>query len=328
MSLIFFDMEGPLTPQDNAYEIMGLWPGGRQVFEAISRYDDLLTLEGRPGYEPGDTLSLIVPFLICHGVTSDVIRSLGEKAPLIAGAPALVENLAQRGWQVHAVTTSYAPFACAVAQRVGIDRSQVASTSLPIERLGRWFPEGERLRVAQLEVELVASPRGDDGWLQERLDRFFWQESAHSPLGHILRAVRPIGGSRKVVAVKAYCLAQGKGMGQVVAVGDSITDARLLESVDRAGGLAIAFNANEYSLPWATVGLASTRLDDLLPLLEAWGAGGRPQARAWVEAQGKLPHTDDRADYRWLGGRPPAPEVLALHQRLRRQVRQAAAALG
>ena len=56
MNLIFFDMEGPLSIQDNAYELMKLFPDGGQVFEVISRYDDLRALDGRDDYDPGDTL--------------------------------------------------------------------------------------------------------------------------------------------------------------------------------------------------------------------------------------------------------------------------------
>ena len=47
---------------------MKLFPNGDRIFEVISRYDDLLTLEEREGYEPGDTLALIVPFLILHNI--------------------------------------------------------------------------------------------------------------------------------------------------------------------------------------------------------------------------------------------------------------------
>ena len=48
-NFICFDIEGPLSSQDNAYELMKLFPNGDRIFEAISRYDDLLTLEGREG---------------------------------------------------------------------------------------------------------------------------------------------------------------------------------------------------------------------------------------------------------------------------------------
>jgi predicted HAD superfamily phosphohydrolase len=38
MNLICFDLEGPLAPQDNAYDLMKLFPHGGKVFEVISRY--------------------------------------------------------------------------------------------------------------------------------------------------------------------------------------------------------------------------------------------------------------------------------------------------
>jgi len=50
---------------------MKLFPNGDKIFEVISRYDDLLTLEEREDYEPGDTLSLIVPFLALHNISED-----------------------------------------------------------------------------------------------------------------------------------------------------------------------------------------------------------------------------------------------------------------
>ena len=39
MNLICFDLEGPLAPQGNAYELMMLFPRGGKIFEAISRGD-------------------------------------------------------------------------------------------------------------------------------------------------------------------------------------------------------------------------------------------------------------------------------------------------
>ena len=71
---IFFDLEGPLSPRDNAFDLMR-HAGAGDIFRLTSRYDDLLALEGRAGYEAGDTLALIVPFLIRHGVTeADIER--------------------------------------------------------------------------------------------------------------------------------------------------------------------------------------------------------------------------------------------------------------
>ena len=75
-NFIAFDLIGPLSPQDNAYDLMKLFPNGDRVFEVLSRYDDLLTLEEKEGYEPGDTLALIVPFLVLHNITEENITTL------------------------------------------------------------------------------------------------------------------------------------------------------------------------------------------------------------------------------------------------------------
>ena len=85
-NFICFDLEGPLSPQDNAYDLMKLFPNGDRIFEVISRYDDLLTLEERESYEPGDTLTLIVPFLVLHNITEDNITTLATKVSFTGGA--------------------------------------------------------------------------------------------------------------------------------------------------------------------------------------------------------------------------------------------------
>ena len=100
MNVICFDLEGPLSPQDNAYELMKLFPGGGRVFEVISRYDDLLTLEGRIDYEPGDTLALIAPFLVYHRITEEDVNTLARKATLTNGAMQLISRLSIDGWKI------------------------------------------------------------------------------------------------------------------------------------------------------------------------------------------------------------------------------------
>ena len=79
-----FDLEGPLSPQDNAYEVMHLFKDGPSLFEVISKYDDYLALQNRHDYEPGDTLKLIVPFLLVNGITEQDIRKVSKRAKLVS----------------------------------------------------------------------------------------------------------------------------------------------------------------------------------------------------------------------------------------------------
>ncbi len=323
MNLIFFDMEGPLSIQDNAYELMMLFPNGGDIFEVISRYDDLLALEGREGYEPGDTLALIVPFLIHHSIAEEDISGLAERAAIVEGAREFIMSL--KHWQVFCISTSYEQYANRIMQRVGIAPENLACTRFPIDRYRNLAQEEDRALVENIEQEILALKAGDDEDMKKRLDRFFWEELPQTSLGLALREVKPMGGRRKATALRGFARARGQFPEQVVVVGDSITDSRMLETVGRAGGLAIAFNANEYALPYATMGLASTNLGDLKIVLNAWEKGGRNAVMQAIEAWGK---GSGEPKFQWLEGRDNLEEPLQIHLRIRRLVRQEAGKLG
>ena len=321
MPFIGFDLEGPLSPNDNAYELMGLFPDGNRIFEVISRYDDLLALEGREGYEPGDTLSLILPFLLRHGIARSRIEALAEKAGLLAGAAETVSRLHAAGWGIGLITTTYQPYALALARRTGIPSERVAGTPFPPEAEAG-LPPGLEAQVALLEAELAPlRPEADDPIIKDRLDAFFWKLLPTTPLAPLMRRVKAVGGRRKVEALRSLTPLQ---LSETVAVGDSITDCRMLETVNREGGLAVAFNANQYALLYATCGLASTHISDILPLLEAWRQGGRGAARQWVSAHEGTHHRDR---LHWLDG-GGWEEALPVHKELRNLVRAGAAKLG
>ena len=59
------DCEGPISKNDNAYELTARFvPDGDKLFAVISKYDDVLAdVLKKPSYNAGDTLKLILPFL-------------------------------------------------------------------------------------------------------------------------------------------------------------------------------------------------------------------------------------------------------------------------
>ena len=132
-------------------------------------------------------------------------------------------------------------------------------------------------------------------------------------------AMRVMGGRRKAEAARKFAAECGVTLADVVAVGDSITDAALLRAVEEEGGLALAFNANTYALPHATAAVASTTLLDLEPLLEAWAEGRRLAVQSLCD---RLPTAD------WLAGRELSEEVVERHRAARQAVRGQAAMLG
>ncbi|HIE51534.1 MAG TPA: hypothetical protein EYP85_07215 [Armatimonadetes bacterium] len=329
--VVAFDLEGPLSPFDHAFEVMAREiPEGKKAFQVISRYDDLLTLERREDYEPGDTLALIIPFLLYFQVGEEELHRVSQEAGLVAGAKELVDQL--RGeWQLYIVSTSYRPHALNIAQQLGIPPENVYSSRFPA---GQPLTERERQLIREawdyLREHLYAEDLesgAKDREIKDYLDRFFWEELAQTSLASLLSDRTLImGGRKKVRAVEEISRRHQTFLREMVVVGDSITDFRMLQVAEAAGGLALVFNGNEYALPYGTVGVASRSLYDLLPLLKSWLRGGRKEVKEFVEQKAPAPPPY----YHWLPGREQEEwdEVVAVHKKLRRTVRGEAGILG
>jgi energy-converting hydrogenase A subunit R len=308
---------------------MKLFPNGDKIFEVISRYDDLLTLEEREGYEPGDTLALIVPFLILHNISEDNITTLAVKAGLTGGADKLISWLQSKGWKVFCISTSYEQYAMYITQKLGIYAHKVACTSFPLDKLRQTLckEDCELLQQAEQDI-LTMRPVADDDRIKQSLDYFFWEKLPTTSLGMALELVKPVGGRRKVAALNRFSKTYDQPLSKWVVVGDSITDFRMLQAVEEAGGLAIAFNANEYALPYSTMSLASTSLFDLTEVLQSWQKGQRKGVEKIVKGKEKTGGVVDRGYFHWLSGRKNIDKVIEIHKRIRRLVREEAGKLG
>jgi len=329
MNLICFDLEGPLVPQDNAYELMKLFPRGDKIFEIISRYDDLLTLEGRPDYEPGDTLALIAPFLAYHRIKEEQIVAMGQKVGLTPGAIELISKLKSQWWDIFCISTSYEQYAYPVTQRLSIPSENVACTSFPLKQISQLLREGEFYLLEQTGNEIVnLSYAVNDTKIKEYLDYFYRHKLPQTSSGGMINQVKPVGGRRKVEALGNFSTRMGKPLSFWTVVGDSITDFKMLQAVNKAGGLAIAFNANEHALKYATMSLASVRLDDLWVALEAWERGGRHAVERIVKEREKTGGYNNREHFHWLDETKDITPALEIHKRIRHLVREEAAKLG
>ena len=306
---------------------MKLIPDGNLIFEVISRYDDLLTMEGREGYEPGDTLALIVPFLVLHNISEADITTAAARATLTDGAAELVSLLKNSGWEVFCITTAYEQYASHITRKLGIPKRNVACTKLKLDKFRITLCKEDTALLEQTEQDIIAM-QADDTMIKRKLDSFFRKLLPRTECGRAIRQVKPVGGRRKVSALRDFSRRIDQPLSRWVVAGDSITDFRMLKEVDNAGGLAIAFNANQYALPYATMSLASINIGDLAPALKAWQEGGREEAKKAVRAREKASVNDNRDNFHWLSGKGDIYDVIALHQRIRRLVREEAGKLG
>ncbi|MBI4300429.1 MAG: hypothetical protein HY677_04775 [Chloroflexi bacterium] len=347
---VCFDLEGPLSPQDNAFQVMRAIPRGQDIFQVISRYDDILVLEPErrceptkadakarlDDYQPGDTLALIIPSLILHRISEEAIASVARECTLVSRADSFVRYLHERGVTTCCITTSYEQHAYSITDRAGVPRVNVACTGLPLDSFASKVGAADLEGVRRVEVQILslasatASGSEREALLKERLDRFFWDELAGTPLGEITYGLRPIGGQRKVLALKAFSECHSIPLDSMLVIGDSITDRDMLRAVDEAGGVSVAFNANAYALSEATMSLASTHLNDLELVWESWAEGGRRGLEEKVNALEACGGSGQRAHFQWLAGRREGAmsRALPIHAKIRRLVREEAGNLG
>jgi energy-converting hydrogenase A subunit R len=332
--VIAFDLEGPLSPMDHAMEVLGIVPEGEKVFSVLSRYDDLLTLEGRAGYEPGDTLVLILPFLSLHRIKPKDLTDVSKKAGLVKGSKELIFQLKKDGWQVYIISTSYCQHALSVGERLGIKKENIYCTDLKKIDFNRRLDKETVSILKEMEDYILSNlyygklDSGEkDSLMKPYLDRFFWTDLKHTSIGRLISEIKVMGGTRKREALKGIAEKNGISFAEVVVIGDSITDFPMLKAVNEAGGLAIVFNGNEFSLPYGTVSVASTDLRDIVPLADKWLEGGRAGVNQAI-SDFRLQTPDSRLKeagpyYHWLEGlsKEEMDRILKIHKTFRKMVR-------
>lgn len=321
---IFYDLEGPISSLDHAQAVCKRFvKDGGKLFPVLSRYDDVLALANKEGYEPGDTLMLQIPFLIEAGVAEEDLRTVSTEAGLVSGIYGFFTELQKEGCAVWIISTSYEQHALSIAERVGVPLNQVHCTKFQLDIIRRDTGREDLGLIREVREKAVKlyhdnlESGANDGAIQELLDPFFWEELPKSRFGQMSK-VEVMGGRRKVKALEK---ASGHYfLSNAFVVMDSITDFRMSQVVEAAGGIALAWNANWYVLPYASCGVAAVDARAVRPLFKAWQEGGRPTVREFVESALGPEDPEVGPYYHWLAGREEKFKediVLPIHKRLR-----------
>jgi len=305
--VLFTDGEGPIVFKDLAADITEKAVPG--LFPLLSLYDDYLAEVGTEGYQAGDTLALIVPHLIAHGVTDEDVENEAKDAKVCFGVEEYISKLKSDGWTIRIISTAYSQLWKLVGDHIGVPMENIACTNLDLKRLNDRFGKREffKMEVLRWENELPvimpmaheATGEVDNGRsvvevfndpkfepLKSALNVFYWEKLRTMHNYRILDEVKVMGGRRKIEAAQKFARELGVNLSDVAYVGDSITDDALHAKLSQEGGLPIAINGNFYALRNAQVAVATKDMRNLRPVLDAWQMGGFEQVQRFVRLNG------------------------------------------
>lgn len=250
---IFTDWEGPWILTDIAYELAVALFNNPEFFERLSQYDDYLAyVEKRPGYQAGDTLKLLAPFLVAAGLTLEEMEKISSRTPVFVLDARDAMDLVQDKVRPVVISTSYSLYLEITASMIGVSGDLHGTAFNP----DRYRIEENWKRWLLSRVEEIASlneidPVNPDMKSVEYLNNLFWTEMGKTPFREIMNDVSVVGSRRKREIAESY------GQKRVVAIGDSISDIEMFDYAREKSGLAVSFNGNEYALKHANLAVIS-----------------------------------------------------------------------
>jgi energy-converting hydrogenase A subunit R len=265
------DCEGPISKNDNAYELTAQFvPDGDKIFSIISRYDDVLAdVVKKPRYNAGDTLKLILPFLKAHGVTDQLMKEFSaQNLLLIAGTRETLKHIIGVA-EAFIVSTSYEHYISALCDCIGFPFENTYCTRLNIDKYGLTAEEKAKLKAIAQEIasmKMMTIPSSakalkdfttKDQETIGRLDQIFWKEIPVMCCGKIFSEVTTVGGEEKAEAIRDITKKTRIPLSSLMYVGDSITDVQAFQLVRENGGLTVSFNGNNYAIKNAEVSVMS-----------------------------------------------------------------------
>lgn len=279
------DCEGPISTNDNAFELSGHFiEDGEKFFEIISKYDDVLVdVVKREGYNAGGTLKLITPFLKAYGVDNQTIIDFSaENVMLLKGAVETLKFVSST-MPSFIVSTSYEQYIEALCRRTGFPYENTYSTKLDMDRFNVDPDEAEKLR--EFRRTIVENPEF------EVLDKIFWKNIPSMEVGGIMESVHPVGGEGKKEAIQDIIRRFNLKASDLFYIGDSITDVQPLRFANTNGGISVSFNGNEYALPEAEIAVIADNTAITSVLADVFNRYGTDTVLDFVVSYYKDPET-------------------------------------
>lgn len=244
------DCEGPLSINDNAYEIADYFiPDGGEFFSILSNYDDMLEEKYPDTHFAGSTLKYILPFFKAYDLTeNDLVEFSQDNINMIDGAYSMISYV-QHIMPFYIVSTSYNQYIKALSDKTGFKYENTYSTILRMDEYELSIDEADKLLNIRENILFDSS--------FENIDGLFSNVISKMQINSLIESVKPIGGIGKYEAILDIIEKNNFKPENLIYSGDSITDKQALSFARDNGGVSISFNGNIHSIKSASISIAS-----------------------------------------------------------------------
>ena len=246
------DCEGPLTLNDNAFELADNFiENGGDLFKILSLYDDyLVDVVKKPDYKAGNTLKLILPFFVVENLKNeDLIDFSRNNIYSVNDSKFLLEYLKET-MNTYIVSTSYGQYIEAVSNYMEVPFENTFYTNVNVDELELTGDEIEKIK--EYKNSILENP--DD---YDLFDEIFFSEISEMGIYDKIREIEVVGGQGKKLAIDEIIERDAINTNEILYIGDSITDVEPLDFARKNNGISISFNGNEYPLKVAEIAIVS-----------------------------------------------------------------------
>ena len=246
------DCEGPLTLNDNAFELATKFiKDGGELFKILSLYDDYLAdIVKKEDYKAGNTLKLILPFFVLENVKNkDMVDFSRNNIYAVDDSKLLLEYL-KKSMNIYIVSTSYGQYIEAVSNYMKVPFKNTFYTLVDVD--GLKLNDEDIEKIKEFKNLILSNPED-----YELFEKIFFSEIPKMDIYQKIRNIDVIGGPGKKEAIDKIIKRDNINTDEILYIGDSITDVEPLKFARENGGISISFNGNEYPLKVAQIAIVS-----------------------------------------------------------------------
>lgn len=246
------DCEGPLTLNDNAFELADNFiENGGKLFKILSLYDDyLVDIVKKENYKAGNTLKLILPFFVVENLKNKDLVDFSQNHIYSVEDSKFLLTYLQKAMNTYIVSTSYGQYIEAISNYMELPFENTFYTKVDVDALA--LTDDEINKINEFKQMILDNPED-----YELFDDIFFSQIAKMSIYKNIKDIEIVGGQGKKLAIDKIIERDNINKNEIFYIGDSITDVEPLDFAFKNNGISVSFNGNEYPLKVAEIAVVS-----------------------------------------------------------------------